>query len=366
MGTTIVLCSFPAQASEDEAALTRWLEGELHESREFPQLTNIAIQFRYEMHWPKSPGEIERLRRATQGLPQHPDRMMVDLADRRLREGPMSYEITAHVRGEGHWRISRDLSGDTYRDVVVAPDYAWSLTPNQLTLIHQEHGWPENQRLDTLESELVNAFAYLFYGGLHAGPDASPRVLSADRDGLSWHARIDPGDGRPVWRVAGRWDVDAGRGFVTEVEYNFQQAAEQDLGSLLVVSDWDYVDTIDRYIARRAEFRYADGSLHRAYVWLGAEREEPERFESVFRMPRDDGDDFIRGPLTVTSVADYRSARAVLFGHGPDGRTQAVLREPEGGTGSWKSKGWFAAGAVLTALVALRVRKSQQLRARTR
>ena len=349
-----IACSSSASPSAEE--VEQWLDAELAAAASLSSFTDAAITFRYESHWPRPPAEIEKIRQRIERDGANPDAWLVAFADKIAAHGPDVSESTIRLRNPSLWRISTNFPGLSikYRDTVVTPTEAWELTSQTLTLIDHRLGWPEGKSLDTNWSGIRLAISRLFFAGLAVREDVRLTREPVTVGDEQWICRIQHSTGE-VTRLSGTWDARQGRGFVLHSLVEQSKYPEY-VGSTIEFSEWRHVEAIDRWAALRAEQRFADGSLTIAHEFVRAVRETPEVFEACIATPEFDGSDPIRGPLTVSAILDHSKADYVQRMKSETGFINIPIGSAPRKPGiSMRQIGWLAAGAVLTALVAIRL-----------
>ncbi len=348
----VLLGAGQSYSGPSASEVEEWLDSELAFARVEPSIRDLAFKVRYESHLPASAATIERLRREVANKPDHPDRVMIEIADKHTREGPFVSIATIRCRDLATWRVSMDRPGSLvkYEDVVVTPELAWSMNAQWLTLVDPRRGWPESARLDSWVHEFTNAWDSLVCGGLRRfSSEAFVRgAIAPEADGR-WRCRME-GPAGERFQIDGRWSAEAGRGFVTSVIL-----AED--GQRFFAADWKFNQTLGRWVAGRAEFRYADGSINRRYVFESAEKEEPSFFDKAIKPPKDDGVDAIRGDVTFTAVHDYTARDPVGRRRQGEGVVEYPLSDARaGGTGSFlQYAGWLGGAGVVIGLIGWRI-----------
>lgn len=339
-----------------------WLDAQIDEARDLPldNLRDVAFRFAYELHTLRSPAEIERLRTEIEGHPDHPMRRVVERYDRMLEEGPTVIEYAARVRSWDEWRLNQDQPpGDSlpWNDTVVTPTHAYQLNPSQIALIDPRVGYPPGRQINTLSHEFWNPVNFLLYGDL--GTRLAKEIARGEVrvDGDHWSCEVrKPGQG--TRRYEGRWVSAWDRGVVERATVIANPDAPKYVGWFEVFSGWKMDPILGRPVAARFERHFPDGSIAYAYIFRGAEREDPAVFNRVTAVPDVAGADPLRGPITATSMWDFRQGTR-RYVSDLQGARNVVDEGPLPGANPTQSRsalrqgGWALLGAIVLGLVAI-------------
>jgi len=103
-----------------------------------PDLKDLTIRWRLELLFVPEQGELNDLREAVRGHPEHP--RAADLAgyEAALRGEPIQMGRHLLMRSAERWRFGRDMTQTEYLDVIVDGGNRWELTPTVLRILPAE------------------------------------------------------------------------------------------------------------------------------------------------------------------------------------------------------------------------------------
>lgn len=365
--STLVCVSLITPRSAGQAISTAlvqsWFDREWKESQIFPIFKNCHIAWHRELVYAPPDSEFQQLRDAVKGHPDHPAKHELEAYERHRSGTPTVQPCVLWIQGEGNWRYDTDLVDfGMYLDTVVTPRHAWRMSNVQLTIVDPRYGYPSSDDYSAQEAVFWPELGLMMYGGMTAGRGGvlQPQLLALDES--VWRVRateLSSTSGKPVLSLeySGHWDSNAGRGFVDAVKMELNAAHPASVGTRHLFKDWQYEPTIDRWVARRVEEYRPNGREERRLIFDGVSSDEPRRFAEVIRIPETDHPDPVRGKTTFRSIQDYRdtSGPAVSASNGVVVHSVAGSARED----TWRRwGGWAAAGSLIVALLAIRLRRS--------
>lgn len=118
----------------------------------------------------------------------------------------------------------------------------------------------------------------------------------------------------------------------------------------------EFSQDLTRWIARRVEFRYPDGTLDRVIRIDRVHARTSAEFESAFEVPAVAGEDVVRGKVTFGRVLDHRSGKATITTN--DSVETVPLVQSAGTASVWQRwLGWVTTGLISAGLIVLWLRK---------
>lgn len=341
----IVICAaaIPPSGNGSSAPtdVETWYAAERAAARAYPDIGGYALTYRIEYH-NQPPADPSR-----SDPPAEPEEDEPSVARCTLwQDGPRQWRYNKSYRADGR---------DEYADIALNGDLSWALTPRQLTIVDQKAGAPPYRDFGSQEGSFRLDLSLMFHAGgyLQSGSVAPPEMTVS---GTAWAVEATNVNGMTVL-VSGRWDSEMSRGFTETARYTAFEAHPSQVGTAWDFSDWAFDPVLRRWVARRVECYRPDGALDRVLLFDRAEPETPQRLRTLIDIPSVHGDDPARGPLTVTSIYDYRPGVLTATVQEREGVVTTHLGSEESRRSArWmRYTGWVGAGALVTSLIAIRV-----------
>lgn len=359
--------SDPARGADDSDRLRevrRWLDEEIERAKERPAITGFAVRFDQLYHAEVTRAELEALKVEVVGKPDHPAHRKMAAHERRLSVGPDRSEWTVWFLSPERWRVNKTArypTGIPFTDHARDRNDSWVLLDDSLVVIDADKP-PANRDYASHEGIARMHLEALFYAGLGRGRGESALSdVVVNRE--TWTARrtftLAPGS-VIVLELAGRWDADAGRGFVESRRITASPYTET-IGMRWENSGWTLEPMLDAWVSTRVDHIAEDGRYIESLEWRGVEPVSQKEVEAMIAVPDPLAADIVRGPLKVREVSDFRRNANVFKSIDESGtvETRSLEREPPRRNMQWI--GWMLASLILAALVYVRVRRGPQV-----
>lgn len=268
-------------------------------------------------------------------------------------------------RGTGRWRYDTTYGPNAsaieieYVDQAMTEGAAWRLSNIQLDVLDAKNQPPEIN-VASEESGFSAAVQLMLGGGLAFIPRYQLTLGQVESDGRAWRVVGTNDDYGLAIEFRGRWSETDHRGFVDSIRTIKSPYA----GHLsYAFEDYRFNEALGQFVASSVTVTDGVGALDSRYMFQSAQRESPERFDEVTRVPDVVGSDPIRGPVTVARMEDHRKS----------GGMHAQVREADGNwlqvslpsagssTGGSQAIRWIGicgSAVVIGVIVLLRLRRS--------
>lgn len=367
-----LLAQVPANSSAPTAEeVSAWLQAERKAALEWPYFGEYSFHWWQENNDPPDPNRIAALRKEIGSAAEHPMKAELKRLEDRQRKGPTRIEFGVFLDGTGGWRYNRTFDDGVYLDAVLTKKTSWNLWPTSLkvfepALSSPEHGGQTEQNQSSTERDVRGAIGTLVHGGLDFDGDTGFVIGSPTIRGQQWKAkatRAESGTPKIEYELSGRWDSSVNRGFIETKTLVLNQTKPAVSGFREEFSDWARDKATGVWTAGRVEERMPDGSWFIRRGFVGT-RPWPATFATLTTPPTAGGEDHVRGKSTFSTLYDYRTNRAHIFG--ADGSvSEATMNVPIGKpTREWlRIFGWTAFGTlcVLLGLVVRRRLRGEQV-----
>ncbi len=258
---------------------------------------------------------IEKLPNAADVLASNRPLLAED--ERVVREGA---DFVAEYRlwiGPRRWRLSKDVPqrpSQAFGDFGFDGETTWRLGPTSLSLVERadETGAEAN-----LLASSRRAVSWLFHGGIGEawGLPNSPAPTSFEPDATDGWTATATSDSRGGWRWVSRGRMAPDGVPLTEslVIQPAQPSADTPATDVRF-QDWRFDPLLKHWVAHRIEVRRTpDMRLREVWTVTSIEPITAGELAKVTRRPTWDGEDAIRGTLSIRNVSDYRpGARETL------------------------------------------------------
>lgn len=333
-----------------------WLEQAWTDAQELPQLDGVVLRIRSTNVDQGAPGELERLRADVSGRPDHPGRRRLDSLEQTALGLPYWSVMTVRLADSNRWRINFDDSHGFFFDTALNDGVFWRFGANQLT-IGEASAAPPGFEPESSLADFRQSIGFLRTGGFHLASSLGltrDEAVSMESQGVFRFRATQQGGA--VVEFAGRWSEEVGRGFIDEFRLVKIPGAAGEERMSWVMRDWKFDLTLGDWIAARVEEFAADGRPIARWELVDANLEPPERLEELLEIPRWDGADPLRDPLTVRAVADHRDSGSKMS-HVEQGRLEPVSPASRTVGGIFGSVAWWWAIPPLVVLVVVRIRR---------
>ncbi|MCC7389193.1 MAG: hypothetical protein IT431_10535 [Phycisphaerales bacterium] len=345
-----------AQVSADEvesAILAAWTA-----STTPPDLKDLTVRWRLELLFVPDQGELNQLREAVRGHPDHP--RVAELAgyEAALRGEPIKMGRHLLMRSAERWRYGSDPTQTEYIDVIVDGRNRWELTRSVLRILPGE-GSTDDGRDPTFDLHLFwPELGRLLNGGFALGAQSGlvPQGASVSESG-DWEFLASKGE-RPeeafTARFTGAYDAPTRTVLPASMEYVELAAKPESVGKRTVFRGWQWRPLLGAWACDEVIQYLPDGKIDRRLVFESVDQNVT--FDAAVAMPKDAGDDPLRGPVTFSSIIDYRANEIADVATGERARF-VVQSERQAARSTVRWIGWTAAAAIIVVLGVIRLQR---------
>lgn len=323
----VLLLAAAAHSRADDPDLRAWFDRRLQIAAEGAPTSGFRFQWRLEHLEVPTEAQLNALRQAVQGRPEHPERQT--LATYEWRQKNTQYTDKVLWSLDGVFRFNESfhwLSKSQFADIATHPSATWLLTEGQITLVDAdgpvEPGYDYRASVTRVH---MRELRYFFTGGLYApaGADRSGALrLSGDR----WSCRFESTDASGVRRVveaSGAWHADAGHGTVDRADMRAVTGDKVER-QLIHAKDWRIEPALGEVVAHEVLVSSPDGRPLRRYLLAGVEPVTAADMARLTAIPALGGSDPIRGELAARGLSDMRRDGGVYHRRMPDGQVQTM------------------------------------------
>lgn len=339
-------------------ACRNWFEQAWSDADSIPKLDTLGFKFRVDKVFIPPEPELQALREAIKGHPDHPARDKLPQYERARSGSPDASVFTVWRRGPAEWRINEDYIGwmpIKFQDECVTGEHAWGLNPRQLTLVDPKRAYPEGHEFNATEPRVMQDMLFLLTGGLHVAKQFKcvPAEFSCSRS--TWEVRLI---GEHITFTArGRWDAEADRGFVDELKSVAAPGAPSEVGTKYVSDSWSELAELTHWTAANVTEVSPSGVPRRVIRFVELETPPVGGFDALVAKPSPQHPDAIRGDPTFVGVHDFSGASSRMFA-----KVEDVWKTIPGAAGSsneerLRDMGWWMLGLVTVGLVSVKVRR---------
>ena len=365
MIATVIALAAPGaalRAVEDDRhrEVRQWLDGEINRGQDRPAIVGFAIRFDQLFHAEVTRAELESLRIEVQGKPDHPARRKLDTHERRLTSGPDRCEWTIWFLSPERWRINKTYqfpTGIPHVDHGRDRSDSWVLMDNSLVVIDADKP-PENRNYaaeDGIARMHLEAFLYAGLGRTRGKSVLSNLIVKGERWTVRRTVTLAPGSETEL-EFEGRWDANAGRGFVESRRIAASPYAET-IGTRWEYAQWQHEPLLDVWVSKRVDQFDPSGKPEESLEWQSVTPVSQKEVEAMIAVPDPLASDVVRGRLKVRQVSDYRANARVFKSINDDGVVQTHSQERGSPRGNMQLVGWMLATLIVAALVFIRVRR---------
>lgn len=351
--------AFATQPTNGE--LGEWVVSDWRSARQVPT-TTLGYVLTYETStYPTADlAAIAELEREVAGRPEHPRRNELEGHKRRLEKGSDKLTMTLSWSHDKLWRLSTTIPYVPtlpYSDCAIGPEAAWMLTPVQLTIMESTGGNAANYDA-ALQNPSFRSYVNLaFHGGFDLFEGACQPKSWQFIDDEKWRMEATSTDGSVVLEYHGTWRSDVKRGFIDSAECT-RSPENSAIGERWVFADWQLLPAVNRFAAHTVSNYKPSSSTPRAsWRLLGCETVTRQQVEQAAAVPRADGVDVERGPLTYTRVYDARVNRGMPIAAvtGPALKID-LAADSDRSSSVARVFGWITAVSLAVVLVVLKYR----------
>lgn len=362
--TSVLVISPMTRGSPPLSEVQKWFDHEWAAAQSMPDLPAVGLRWRVEDHQRVPMAVVEQARREVAGRKDHHRAVELRFYEEKLSKGFTSETHVLYAMGDGRWRYNTDRMALGFDDFVLTPEQAWRLTPRLLELYDRKavEANDPSQAVKLQEGAFRFDIGDLLYGGMYGAKLAKLTPSRVEIQGEKWHvtarrAEIKSERQRYTLDYYGRWDPASSRGFV-ERRVMTENAYQPDWkGSEQRYAGWFFDDRLAGWVAREVKQYKADGTLWRVVAYEGAVPMPEGGFQAIVTPPDACGSDPVRGPVTYTSLADYRNNEVTVTG--PDQLTvKHVLRPAQARPKdmTWlRPVGWALLGALMVLFLYLKL-----------
>lgn len=316
---------------------------------------NTRIEWIEEQYDLPTKAELARMRREVPGHPDHPDKLRLQTAERRLVKGPDKITRVVWMGKEGSLRRSESwpaVSQDT--DEVITPGLAWTRSGEQLTAIDPKEGYPPGHNYAPVPNSVKNEVALFLRGGFSIRAGSVPLELTKFRErGTKWWANVENEKYGLGLLLEGDWDAADGNGHCNKVTITRLRPSQDEVGRRWEFTDWKYNDVLHQDVAGKVSEYSADGRLISVNRLKSITAVSKEEIKKVFRIPElGYTEDSYRGRVKLTSLYDYRGGgEPKIHFYDPDSDKEEVIKESqlpaEKNYRRFRMLGWVTGGMVI-------------------
>jgi len=303
MGVAICMIFAPAYGRGDEPTkeqLLAWFEAERQLAADPPPLGNVRLGYEMRQHASATPALLAEWKREVEGHPEHPRRRLIEVAERRLRDGPdISYGSIWRPSKE-RWRQNAEPSRPTpgvvtFGDRGQQGDRFWRLFEDAVVL---DEAGSDGNRGEI--AGLYNLLALFSHGGLYRGRSASVEAIEIVQDRWSIDASMENGWS---WTHEGRWDGYLDLGIVNRVT---EKPADDRPNRVWTFKEHVFDDNLSRWVCTHVDYRVGEGAdqSRAEYLLTDVKEVEDRRLAAVLRVPAIGKEDAIRGVIAAGMEQD--------------------------------------------------------------
>lgn len=292
--TILCLTTWAAPCNVPPSSVREWFDREVEALRTVSDLDGMNIYYTEEILPVLTEEELRSLRENVADKPDHPGRETVMQYDRYVTTG-RGHIVSMQVfsAGDSRWRWCVSHPGE-YWDSAMTGKGSWSLS-SKVGTFHPP-GDPASAAAAQHASMLIPHVLRPLHGGLGVFRTANLGIRRFDvqADG-SWRviASIsDKPDSSYYHTFKGRWDAQAGRGFVEESEIR-HGGTQGPVVEHETYESWTHSADLGRCIASRGR-RFDERDRHsRTYQPVSVSK-NPVGIDEILRSPTIDGTDPVR------------------------------------------------------------------------
>lgn len=306
--------------------------------------------------------DIEMMRRAATGHPDHPDAGRLHTIELRL-----AHQDVSHVRlwaGRSLWRLATSYGdeADQFFDLGGTAESVWNLLPDGMNVSSRIS--PGQNDYSIVAMRLIDDFAYLTSGGMHqVSKSANPWQYNLiEFQGTHWTARADDPKGGPGHIAAeGTWDQ---HGIVRRVERvtGVYTLGDSTRTYTFTSSGWKRLDFPPYAIASVVNLPNLEtGAPDAVTTLISIDPIRPDQLRTLAAVPGGQSPDPIRGSLVGRRKIDNRNGTQSILTEKGDQQTYPVPGgSPSGRRFGAREAGWVAGGSVVAVVFLLKLRSMRR------
>ena len=360
----MILMGATARAGDRASEVQNWFAEEVREAAKPLAFSGYSVSWFEDLFNVLGPAEVETLREAVKGHPEHPRRFELEATEKQIRDGKIRLTFRLFADGSGlqeRWRYNRG-EGATFVDSVFTPDDSWQLSAQSIALFDPavvKVGADSQQAPQAGQRVFRSQIAGMLFGNLDLvttrGLTPEPPTVSGDRWSIVCRKKYG-NDAEARYTYEGRWSPADSRGFVESIKY-FETGITQS-GTTFTFADWKKNEPLGRWIAQAILRKDASGVRSREIVFNSIDPLPPGGFEAVVALPKLGSTDSVRGVVVANTFVDFAKNKRIIVDS--DGSlseskiTDDVIATE--GPARWTIVGWLLLGALVLTVVIVRFR----------
>ncbi|MBX3402468.1 MAG: hypothetical protein KF699_03550 [Phycisphaeraceae bacterium] len=352
---TVGPATIAAALDPTDEQVRAWLASEAKRAARFDVPPSLVVQWTQEDYNTLTPDELTSLRAEVAGKPYHPKRVLLDNAERQIRDGKQSVHMFWLSDSRGRWRFGLEYPGQLVSDTVYDPSgQSWQRGNGTLKLFRArdvEAGGVVDQDPKAEELTFRPAIDRILFGSLGANSALGVRMQAVQVDGDRWVAEffLPTEAGRAgEMTITGRWSEEHKRGFVEQLEYARPRVPGH-RGDRVRFYGWTHSPDADIWVATDIQFFDGLNRMERRYTSVDVRALSATDVRIALDVPTSGAVDTFRGVVRLSRRLDYPAGRDERLD--PDAGTIAESRTLRGhGTSPAPDRrrllGWTVLGAI--------------------
>lgn len=327
-----------------------WFDKEWEQAQTMPDFGDCSISWALEIVYVPNAAEYRSLAQSVEARPDHPKAGLLIAYQRRLKGQFDRFGRRMWVRSNDEWRINQEFPGGHFDDYTITKRHAWRTTPLQLIVTRPEPGRVSFDNIAGIAKMFWPELTRLLDGGLSFGAISGLEPGRVRVRGNQWRVILSrPDAGHELQKfereIVGRWDAEAGRGFV-EYSTITKSAKSETIGTRVTFADWTWVETVDRWIAGRVEYFTPEGLPDRNLIFSEATCDPNFTFNKVVKVPDKERGDLVRGPIAFIRIENHRTGN--IRKTNADGTFTNTAIPAEAGAPSRSWRRWLGVAVMAT------------------
>lgn len=316
VGTFLSLGVVGGAVGQTVEQVRAWIAAERERSVTMNVLEGFVFKWHREATYVPPAAEISAMRARVEGKPEHPDRHLLGIYEKRLANGPAKEPSAFYYFDKDHWRLNRNIhtQGEgqptMFLDAAQNDDDGWVALPQSLLVEPAGTEGPSSAKGQLGDANF--AFGTLIANPFGMIPKAEVPRLDIRVNGTGWEAVIPPESASVNFagcRVTGTWDHVKQVGILRTAQW-LLRPEHVDMGGkepLYRFGASVFSNEIGHSVYSRVDTKgwgdEGDGEFREwAWVFNGIERIPPEQREALLRTPKNGESDPIRGTWAFQAV----------------------------------------------------------------